>query len=75
MQTSSRKFSQIKKFHQEVIFDFLAARREQVDRHVARMEGQKYVAQVLDDNSADWHATNHGVRHIARTKLETGQVL
>jgi len=39
------------------------------------MEGQEHVVKVLDGNSANRLATNHGVCYFTRTKFETSQVL
>jgi hypothetical protein len=46
-----------------------------VDWHVARMESQKHVAEVPDDNSADRLATNQGACYIIHTELGAIQVL
>jgi len=46
-----------------------------MDRHLARMENQKYVVEVLVRVPADYLATIHSNPHIGSAKLEMGKVL
>lgn len=46
-----------------------------MDRHLARVEGQKHVVKVSVGDPADRHATDRGVRRAVRPELEMGQVL
>lgn len=46
-----------------------------MDRHLARVEGQKNVVKVSVSDPADCRATDRSVRRAVRPKLEMGQVL